>query len=247
MVNGNLLLAWGGLDRVTSFLSVIPGGLGEVSIMALDYGADLAAVTTFQITRLLTIVLMVPFLVKHLAEKGGTSIKPNAVVTKEPRVSGMIFLAIFSIGGALLFHWADLPAGFLTGSLLFSAIATSAFPGMVSKPPERLNHFAQLGMGALIGTSFSRESFFQVLGSFSTILLVTFVTIFSSFILAWIFSRLFGWNYLTCFLGVVPGGIAPIMIMADQLDLDIGTVAIMQIVRLITAVMIIPFFYLLIL
>ncbi len=37
------------------------------------------------------------------------------------------------------------------------------------------------------------------------------------------------------------------MILADQIEIDIGLVAIMQIIRLITAVMIIPFIYMLIL
>jgi len=78
------------------------------------------------------------------------------------------------------------------------------------------------------------------------LIIITLITVASSFILAYIFNKIFKWNYLTCFLGVVPGGIAPIMILADQIEIDIGLVAIMQIIRLITAIMIIPFIFMLI-
>ena len=247
VINGNILQHLSSFDKVTSFLSVIPGGLGEVSIMALDYGADLMSVTSFQITRLISIVIMLPFLIKIFAKKRESSLEGSGKRREEDKVYKAILLAAFSLSGAVIFWMLDLPAGFLTGSLVFSAIASSTFPKYISSPPEIINNLAQLGMGALIGTSFNRESFLAIIDSYLIVLIVTAITILSSFILAYIFNKLFKWNYLTCFLGVVPGGIAPIMIMADQIEIDIGLVAVMQIVRLITAVMIIPLLYIIIL
>lgn len=247
IVNGNILLALSSFDRVTSFLSVIPGGLGEVSLMAIDYKADLMTVTSFQILRLITIIVMVPFLVQKYAHKRITPPEDVKYVKKEKEPAKIIFLAAFSILGAFIFHSIDLPAAYLTGSLFFSAVASIVIPGMVQRPPEEINNFAQLGMGAVIGTSFNRESFVAVMDSFAILILITVITIATSFFLAYLFNRIFKWNYLTCFLGVVPGGIAPIMILADQIEIDIGLVAIMQIIRLITAIMIIPFIYILIL
>lgn len=246
VVNGNILQVLSSFDKATSFLSVIPGGLGEVSIMAIDYGADLMTVTSFQILRLITIIVMVPFLVQKYASKRITPPEEANFIKKEKEPLKMLFLAIFSIFGGVLFYLFDMPAAFLTGSLFFSAIASSTMPGLIQRPPDGLNNFAQLGMGAVIGTSFNRESFVAVMDSFMILVIITLITVASSFILAYIFNKIFKWNYLTCFLGVVPGGIAPIMILADQIEIDIGLVAIMQIIRLITAIMIIPFIFMLI-
>ncbi len=247
IINGQILLSLSGFDRVTSFLAVIPGGLGEVSIMALDYNADLMAVTSFQVTRLVTIILLLPFLARTYAKRreGGKASFTEASEKNDNKMK-MVFLIAFSLAGALLFWKAGLPAGFLTGSLTFSAVASVLFPEKISKPPEKINNFAQLGMGALIGTTFTRESFLTMIDSYLIVIAVTAITIFSSVMLAYLFSKMFKWDYLTCFLGVVPGGIAPIMIMADQIEIDIGLVAVMQIMRLITAIMIIPFLYMII-
>lgn len=247
ILNGNILLSLSSFDKVTSFLSVIPGGLGEVSLMAIDYNADLMTVTSFQILRLIAIIGMLPFLVKRFASKRDGEPENVKFIKKEKEPLKMILLASFSILGAFVFHYFNLPAAFLTGSLFFSALASSLIPKLIQRPPDIINNFAQLGMGAVIGTSFNRESFLSVLDSFAVVIIVTLITVLSSFLLAYIFNKLFKWDYLTCFLGVVPGGIAPIMVLADQIDIDIGLVAIMQIVRLITAIMIIPFLYILIL
>lgn len=247
IVNGNILLSLSSFDKVTSFLSVIPGGLGEVSLMAIDYNADLMTVTSFQILRLISIIFMLPFLVKKFASKKDE--EPERInVQKLPKSPlKMLYLASFSIIGAVIFHYFDLPAAYLTGSLFFSAIASSFMPKFIQRPPEAVNNFAQLGMGAVIGVSFNRESFVAVMDSFAILIVVTIITVASSFLLAYLFNKIFKWDYLTCFLGVVPGGIAPIMVLSDQIDIDISLVAIMQIIRLITAIMIIPFLYMLIL
>ncbi len=245
LLNGTILQELSSFDRVTSFLSVIPGGLGEVSLMAIDMKADLMTVTSFQVMRMLTIIVMIPFLVKRYAEKRTSKADQVRYEIKEKRPEKMLFLAVFSIVGALIFHYFNLPAAFLTGSLFFAALASILLPDFIQKPPDQVNNFAQLGMGAVIGCSFNRESFMVILDSFFILVLITLVTVVTSFLLAWIFNKLFKWNYLTCFLGVVPGGIAPIMILADQIEVNIGLVAILQIIRLITAIMIIPFVYVL--
>ncbi len=119
IVNGNILQGLSSFDKVTSFLSVIPGGLGEVSIMAIDYKADLMTVTSFQILRLITIIVMVPFLVQKYASKRVSAPEDVKLTKKEKDPFKMIFLAGFAILGGVLFHLFDLPAAFLTGSLFF--------------------------------------------------------------------------------------------------------------------------------
>lgn len=250
MVNGNVLSMFGSEDKATSFLSVIPGGLTEVSIMAMDYEANLVMVTAFQLMRLMTIVMIVPYLVKKYAKPREIALESKLGSGSEGNKSDwikMINVLIVGCIGGLVFSYMKLPAAFLTGSLIFTSLFSCFGSKYITRPPEVLNNFAQLGMGALIGVTFTRESFMGVVHSFGTIALITGITVFSSFILAYFFSKKFKWNYLTSFLSVVPGGLAPIMIMADEIEIDASVIALLQIIRLITAVMVIPFIYLAIL
>ena len=59
-------------------------------------------------------------------------------------------------------------------------------------------------------------------------------------LLAWIFSRLFHWSFLTVLFGVIPGGMTVLLILADEFDLNVGVIAAFQTLRLLTAVLILP-------
>ncbi len=58
-----------GEDWVTAFLGTAPGGLSEMAILALGMGADVLAVTAYQLTRLLGIMLGLPPLFKYVDKK----------------------------------------------------------------------------------------------------------------------------------------------------------------------------------
>ncbi|HWR39531.1 MAG TPA: AbrB family transcriptional regulator [Patescibacteria group bacterium] len=55
-----------GCSVVTGFLSTAPGGIGEMGLTAILVGADLSTVITYQLFRLLTILLVVPAVLKWL-------------------------------------------------------------------------------------------------------------------------------------------------------------------------------------
>ena len=48
----------------TSFLSTAPGGLTEMGITALTVGANISTMTAYQLTRLLFIMLVFPYVAK---------------------------------------------------------------------------------------------------------------------------------------------------------------------------------------
>jgi uncharacterized membrane protein AbrB (regulator of aidB expression) len=54
---------------VTSFLSTAPGGLAEMGITALTVGADSSTMTAYQLTRLLFIMLVFPYVVRFILKK----------------------------------------------------------------------------------------------------------------------------------------------------------------------------------
>ncbi|MBD2843796.1 AbrB family transcriptional regulator [Paenibacillus sp. IB182496] len=69
-----VLLAWGlaqltPISMLTWFLSLAPGGLGEVSVTALALDADLSHVTAYQMARLLVVLLLAKAVAARLAAR----------------------------------------------------------------------------------------------------------------------------------------------------------------------------------
>ncbi|WP_181348405.1 AbrB family transcriptional regulator [Thalassobacillus sp. CUG 92003] len=63
---GFLLTSWTGMSLATAILSLAPGGLVEMALTATDAGGDPSVVSSLQMIRLLTIVLLIPLLLKWL-------------------------------------------------------------------------------------------------------------------------------------------------------------------------------------
>jgi len=55
-----------GYSDVTSFLSMAPGGIAEMSVTGIALGADLSVIASYQIFRLFFILLLTPVMFRHL-------------------------------------------------------------------------------------------------------------------------------------------------------------------------------------
>ncbi|NJL82934.1 MAG: hypothetical protein HC890_08190 [Chloroflexaceae bacterium] len=62
-----------GIEELTAFLSTAPGGMSDMSLIALDMGAKISVVMTIHLVRLISVVAIVPLLVKLLVGSGGPS------------------------------------------------------------------------------------------------------------------------------------------------------------------------------
>jgi len=268
-VYGWVLLNTSILDKYTAFLSVLPGGIAEVSVLALSYNADISQIVSFQLTRLLTIIMIVPVLVKSVFVYNGEhhceQVEAQEKLGESSPIKNdwWIFFVIGTIG-SILFTLIHFPAGRLIGALIFTAAynfspSIGDIPAIinipilkqvcrlssdkVTIPPVKYYNFAQIAMGSIIGTSFSRESFLNISDLFFPIVLITFLVIFNSLVLSWIFSKIFKWDLLTGFLSIIPGGLAPMVLIADQVKADVVVVSSLQLLRLLTAILVIPIIY----
>ena len=64
-----------------------------------------------------------------------------------------------------------------------------------------------------------------------------------SILIAVFINRLFKVDMLTALMASIPGGLIPMILMAEELKADVVTVSTLQIIRLLTAVLIIPLIY----
>ena len=128
----------------------------------------------------------------------------------------------------------------MIGALLFVGIYCMLFPARAVSPPVPLYHAAQIVMAIIIGSSFSSMSLLNISSLALAIVVFTVLNFVVGVLLAWIFSRLFHWSFLTVLFGVIPGGMTVLLILADEFDLNVGVIAAFQTLRLLTAVLILP-------
>lgn len=262
---GELLMYVGSMERNTAFLAVIPGGIAEAGVLAVAYGANLAQVSTFQLVRFLSIIVLVPLGIKwYITSKG---MKGSTLLSEdeEPLQDASDFPSenamdsgsnetidkashwrwFFIVGplGSFVFQAIHFPAALLLGAT-FSVSALQILSNKhFKRPPEILYTFAQVGMGGVIGTSFTPENVQVIATLVGPMVLLTCLTLATSVILGFIFTKIFRMDALTSFMGVLPGGLSTMMILAEEFDADIVTIGSLQLVRLLTAVMVIPILY----
>jgi membrane AbrB-like protein len=67
---GYLISRWLGIERLTAILGTAPGGISDMSLIALDMGAQTSTVVVMHLARLISVVVVVPWVVRLLVQPG---------------------------------------------------------------------------------------------------------------------------------------------------------------------------------
>jgi hypothetical protein len=239
LVVGFVFLKLTAVTPVTAILGAAPGGLAEMSMLAISLEADALVVAVLQIMRLLSILIVIPFLAVRRAlstsANGEEEIGTNSG-TWECRA--LVTLAVGSAGAALarIFNW---PAAGLLGSLLAVGLTSSFYRELPAIPAE-LRIWAQVGIGGLVGLSFTPLAWGKLMAMAMPVLTSTAVLVASGLVLAALLRRLTGWDALTCLLAAAPGGVTQFFILACELGADPLKVSLLQLARLLTILGLLP-------
>lgn len=254
LFNGYVLTSTTLIDKATALFAVVPGGISEMSIIALSYQTDMVQVATFHMARLLAVVLVIPpIILKVFAHKNPNqqaqeliTCTTNETLEREACEDKHWFIYIL-IGflGSIIAYVLKVPSNFLIGSLvaviIFNITKKDTFK--VAPPPKRLNDLAQIIMGGIIGVSFTQDSLVEIGQLLLPIIGITFLIVGGSAVIAWFISKMYKIDFLTSLLASIPGGLLPMILMAEELKADVFIVSTLQIVRLLTAVLIIPMIF----
>lgn len=238
------------LDPVTALLSCLPGGIMDVSLMAVDMGAKADMVATLQSARLVGMLLFLPvwvtFWVNRFDPKARTT-KKRIVKSansqkarpfrKEQLWNNVQVLSIASIGGLIGLE-LKIPVGALIVSLLFSTALKVL--RQTSQMPSTLRYIAQVFAGSIIGTSFTQDSLLQM-GR----LIVPILLLLSSYL---IINLFFGYimykkgilDLQSALFASSPAGATDISLLAGELGGDMPKIAGIQISRTLYTVVIMP-------
>lgn len=247
---GMLLIYFFKLDPVTAFLSCLPGGIMDVSLMSIDMGAQADLVATLQTARLVGILLILPnwvdFIVRYfnkssLVPKESKEMQALKKTAQRPFrevwANNSLILFVASIGG-LLGLWTGLPVGALICSLLVSsALKIKRDTIQLS---SGIRYFAQILAGSIIGTSFTPESLSRMAQLVLPILLLLGSYMLINVFFGSVMYKLGVLDLQSALFASSPAGATDISLIAGELGGDMPKIAGIQISRTLYTVIVMP-------
>jgi hypothetical protein len=145
----------------------------------------------------------------------------------------LIALETLAIGtaGGLLFLWANLPGGLISGAMAATGIA--ALSGRQLAVPAIITQAVLVVLGISIGSVVSRELIGHVSAYPITIGLLALTTFCSTFGSSYYLQRVHGWDRTSAFLAGSPGALSQITILAVERGADLPAIAVVQTMRVI--------------
>src|SRR5262249_36307672 len=104
-----------GWDRTSAFLAGSPGALSQISILAVERGADLPAIFVVQTMRVIILTAALPLL---LALTGVAPTSSSSLLTLTPASpAGLVLLVVAALAAALLLRLLKFPASWMFGAM----------------------------------------------------------------------------------------------------------------------------------
>lgn len=235
-----------GVERATAMFAALPGGMAELSLVAMSFGADPFLVALIQSTRLILMILVISVLAKRYgtgnqgqedekAEYNGEKEEIREVNHTKDWV--VIFIIAFTIGFAL--EYINFNAGSIIGPIITTGLYSN-YRKISLKPNNAVRNIAQIGIGGLIGLKVTKASIIAIPSLLPALIIGNVLMIGSFLILSKVLEKITGWDKITCLLSTAPGGFTPISVLAIDLKADVSRVAIFHIIRLIVVVLFAP-------
>lgn len=243
---GILLAKITGVEPGTALYASMPGGLAEMSLLAMERNLNAPVVTLFQYMRVLAIYISVPLIalrynqgVKEAA--AGSAAAPEAGEDKksEARMSQILITLVIGGFGGFTAKAIGVPVGGLLGAMTVVGLLRTL--GVALRPlPRRLVIFAQIGLGVYLGTTFTPE----VVATLHRLLIPTaifsVVIVLLGVILGVLIHRFWGLDLVTSLLACAAAGVTQMSAIALDMDADAVTVGLLQAFRYAVTMMVMP-------
>ena len=257
-VAGTALIGWlvarmAGIELDTAFLGTAPGGVAEMTALAIAAGADAAFVATMQTLRVIASNVLVPLLARTggrrdaredqsgIAPAVARAGKASAAEAAASEGGHWIFGLVASLGGGIAFTLGSVPAGGVLGSMVTIAAFRLAGLGF-QRPPRPVLTAAYIGLGISVGVSFDAGTLSLLGSSAGVMILATVLTMGSGFLLAAVLRRSMRLDYRTAMLACSPGGLSLMAVVAEETGAQSVLVSLFHLVRIVWVILAMPVF-----
>src|SRR5256885_1605193 len=152
-------------------------------------------------------------------------------VPSRARTLNVLETLVIGTGGGVLFLWANLPGGLISGAMITVSIA--AIAGRPLTMPPILTQTVLVLLGISLGSMISRQ-LVQHMGTYPlSIGLLALATFCSTFGSSVYLQRVHGWDRTSAFLAGSPGALSQITMLALERGADVSAIAVVQTMRVI--------------
>lgn len=164
----------------------------------------------------------------------------SQVPASGPKIARIAESLLIGAVGGFLFDAVKFPAGWLAGSMVFSAAA--ALAGRAIHVPSLLARICSIVLGIAIGGVVTPETLRGVAAWPLSIAMVSASVAAATLATFAYLTRMHGWNALTAIFASVPGGLGQVMALAAEEGraCDIRGVAIVQTLRVLILTVVVP-------
>ena len=226
-VSYRLLLRASGGDHATAFFAGAIGGASEMAQLAERNGGRIDRVAAAHSTRVLIVVVVVPFLFQASGLHGAD---PAQQAVHAIDSLGLVLLLAASAVGIALMSRLGTPNPFVLGALLVT-IGLTASGIELSALPKAASNAGQLFIGVALGTRFKPDFARAAPRWLGVVVASTLALIAATAGFAWLLARGTGLHPASVMLGTAPGGMAEMCITAKVLQLGVPVVTAFHVVR----------------
>ena len=224
-----------GWHPATAWYAAAPGGLNEMVLVGAAAGGDDRTIAMVHASRILFVVLVVPFWFRFTEDMGTRGVLPG-IALDTLSANDLLVFAGCAVGGYAVALLLRLPASRLVGPMLASGAVHVA--GIVdSAPPDVAVACAQLVLGASIGARFTGLPWQQVLGVMRASLGATALLLGCTALAALLLSPALGIGIAPLVLAFSPGGLAEMSLVALSLGVEVAFVATHHVARILLIVL----------
>lgn len=216
----------------TAILASVPGALSQMLIMAEENkNADLMLVSLTQMSRIVLIVIIVPFIANFFSHE-----KIASTVEVVPHLSETLtpLMILIPLGGVLMYYFLDkikFPAALMLGPVIIMII-WNLTTDITFTLDKGLINFAQILFGIRIGLQIS--TLIQQLAKrlILFILMQNVLLIAGTLLIVTIYQFFTTHSFNTLFLAAAPGGLAQIIVIALETGGDVSIISSYHIFRI---------------
>ncbi|MDP8952576.1 MAG: AbrB family transcriptional regulator [Actinomycetota bacterium] len=235
-------------DLVTILFAAAPGGLTEMSLISMNFGADAAGVAAVQLVRVLVALAVIDVLLSRFGPKGQSEPasddqeeEQEDIPAKAQYQEGLKRFgaaAPWGILGGAIGIISPVPAGGIIGALVGCAayrLLTGSFV-----PMKRFRIGVQTLAGGVIGLEISTNFFSELLRLAGAGALIILAQMLLWFLMSWLLVRFFHYDLSTAALASSPGGLSGVVPAAGEAGADEVVVTFIHLVRLSVIVAVVP-------
>jgi hypothetical protein len=228
-----------GHSWTTSYFAGAPGGLNEMIIVGGEMGGDVRTIALVHGMRVLLVVLIVPFGFTLIGDYDQAARPPSGDALSSLQWRDVILLTLCGVVGALGARAIKLPAAFVTGPMILSAVVH--LTGLTaSKPPTELIAAAQVVMGAGVGCRFAGVPLRRIGRTLGEAVGSTTIMLGLTLLFALLLQPVAETTIQAIVLAFAPGGLAEMSLIALALGIDAAFVSTHHIIRIIIVVILAP-------